>query len=172
MLQKQYEEFIKNVQLTNIKLTNLSCENNEEFSGSAAPLEIALNYEISRIKVKNSKINFYLDFGIFPFVQTESFEGSQQDSAVSRDQVSDDQVAFEIDLQLELTYSIDEKKLIALKEGNKEDLKILFEQEIKEFSSRNVPVNAWPYVRELVSSLTTRMGYPPLLIPLFLQFAE
>lgn len=36
---------------------------------------------------------------------------------------------------------------------------------IQTFVQRNVPVNIWPYVRELVSSLTIRMGMPPLLLP-------
>lgn len=36
---------------------------------------------------------------------------------------------------------------------------------IQAFVQRNVPINIWPYVRELVSSLTMRMGMPPLLLP-------
>ena len=35
---------------------------------------------------------------------------------------------------------------------------------IKFFAQRNVTVNIWPYARELISSLTTRMGYPTLII--------
>ena len=32
------------------------------------------------------------------------------------------------------------------------------------FLSTNVMINLWPYVRELVSSISVRMGYPPLLL--------
>lgn len=35
------------------------------------------------------------------------------------------------------------------------------------FMSRNVPINVWPYAREIISSITTRMGYPPLIINAF-----
>lgn len=35
---------------------------------------------------------------------------------------------------------------------------------IKAFVARNVPINIWPYARELVSSLTTRMGFSALVI--------
>lgn len=35
---------------------------------------------------------------------------------------------------------------------------------IKQFINRNVPLNSWPYARELISSITTRMGLPPLVI--------
>ncbi len=33
------------------------------------------------------------------------------------------------------------------------------------FKERNVPVNAWPYMREIVSNTTVRMGFPALVIP-------
>lgn len=35
------------------------------------------------------------------------------------------------------------------------------------FATLNGTYNAWPYVRELVQSLTTRMGLPGLIIPLY-----
>ncbi|WP_339171844.1 protein-export chaperone SecB [Anoxybacillus sp. FSL W8-1294] len=38
------------------------------------------------------------------------------------------------------------------------------EEAIKLFVQRNVPINIWPYARELISQLTTRMGFPQLLI--------
>ena len=36
---------------------------------------------------------------------------------------------------------------------------------IRQFLTRNIPINVWPYIRETVSSLTGKMGLPPLLIP-------
>ena len=41
----------------------------------------------------------------------------------------------------------------------------LSEEEKQQFLSRNVPVNVWPYARELISTMATRLGYPALLIP-------
>lgn len=35
------------------------------------------------------------------------------------------------------------------------------------FMDLSVTINVWPYGRELISSLTTRMGYPPLVIEPF-----
>jgi|SRR5665648_48136 len=44
-------------------------------------------------------------------------------------------------------------------------------EEIEErFLKSNVPLNSWPYGRELISSLTTRMGYPSLVIGTFKVF--
>ncbi|REJ32801.1 MAG: hypothetical protein DIU82_11730 [Bacillota bacterium] len=33
------------------------------------------------------------------------------------------------------------------------------------FIRRNVPINVWPYIREIISDLTVRMGYPRLILP-------
>ena len=38
---------------------------------------------------------------------------------------------------------------------------------IEEFIKRNIPLNAWPYGREIISNLTSRMGLPPLDIGLY-----
>lgn len=51
----------------------------------------------------------------------------------------------------------------ALYESSKEDANP--EEFVNMFIERNVPVNVWPYFRELVSSITTRLGYSALLIP-------
>lgn len=36
---------------------------------------------------------------------------------------------------------------------------------ILKFIELNVPVNIWPYAREIISSITTRVGYPALILP-------
>ncbi len=46
----------------------------------------------------------------------------------------------------------------------------LTEEEIDEFAQFNVPYTVWPYWRELVQSLTVRMGLPPLTLPLLKPF--
>jgi preprotein translocase subunit SecB len=44
------------------------------------------------------------------------------------------------------------------------------DEEIGAFAEFNVPYNVWPYWRELVQSLTVRMGLPPLTLPLLKPF--
>ena len=39
---------------------------------------------------------------------------------------------------------------------------------ISKFTEKNTPVNIWPYARELISSVTTRMGYPAFIIKPFI----
>lgn len=38
------------------------------------------------------------------------------------------------------------------------------------FVNQNLPINIWPYMRELVSSHTTKMGLPPLVLGVFKKF--
>ena len=35
---------------------------------------------------------------------------------------------------------------------------------ILKFIDINIPINVWPYAREIISSITTRIGYPTLVI--------
>jgi len=39
-------------------------------------------------------------------------------------------------------------------------------QYLEFFAENNVPANVWPYARELVSSMTSRMGLPPFTLPI------
>lgn len=62
------------------------------------------------------------------------------------------QNVFSINFTLELNYLLDSQ--------------LEFENQYFElFTQNNVPVNVWPFARELVSNLTTRMGFPPLILP-------
>lgn len=45
-----------------------------------------------------------------------------------------------------------------------EDLEVDIELKQK-FVERNVPVNVWPYIREIVATMTAKMGFPPLVLP-------
>jgi len=59
--------------------------------------------------------------------------------------------AFKINAQFVLIYTI-------------ENLEDYGQEYFKMFLDRNVPFNVWPYGRELISSLTTKLGLPALFI--------
>ncbi len=42
------------------------------------------------------------------------------------------------------------------------------EELMEMFSGRNLSVHSWPYLREFIQSMSTRMGLPPMLLPLLL----
>lgn len=44
------------------------------------------------------------------------------------------------------------------------DLKEYEEEYLIKFMEKNLPINIWPYAREIISSITTRIGYPSLMI--------
>lgn len=64
---------------------------------------------------------------------------------------SNKESAFKIEIQYSVLYHI-------------ENLMQFGEEYIDIFLNTNVPVNIWPYGREFISSLTTKMGFQPLLI--------
>lgn len=47
------------------------------------------------------------------------------------------------------------------------DLNSVEDSVIEKFLEKNLPINIWPYMRELVSSLTVKMGYPSLVLPVY-----
>ncbi|MCA1035712.1 protein-export chaperone SecB [Bacillus infantis] len=65
---------------------------------------------------------------------------------------SESQCVFSIGFILELVYYLENRFTFE-------------EQYIDLFTKNNVPVNAWPYARELVSSITLRMGLSALILP-------
>jgi len=71
----------------------------------------------------------------------------------SREPPQEDAPHFHIEAAFELVYRVDSL------EGISEEL-------VTEFGQRNALYNAWPYWREFVQSMTTRMGLPALRIPL------
>lgn len=60
-------------------------------------------------------------------------------------------IAFQIEFELSIIYLI-------------KDIKEFDRKYIDLYKKINMPLHVWPYARELVSSLTTRMGFAPLVI--------
>ncbi len=43
------------------------------------------------------------------------------------------------------------------------------EELFKRFKDSNLPINTWPYFREFVHSIISRMGWPPFIAPTFIR---
>lgn len=67
---------------------------------------------------------------------------------------SNEMVCLKIRLKFKIKYTID-------------SLNSFNDQYLELFIDKNVPINIWPYAREVISSITTRMGYPQLIIKPF-----
>jgi preprotein translocase subunit SecB len=75
----------------------------------------------------------------------------------AHDEFDENKQLFKIDCNFLLEYRITQDLKNTIGEPE-------LSQAIEEFIKRNVPINAWPYGREFISQMTTRMGLPPLVI--------
>jgi len=129
-----YSELIKHVELEDIQLINLNCR-----KYNVEELKRSITIEI---RTKN---------------EVESFTEQQllinvSFKVIGHEADKDENRLFEIDFTFTLKYS--------LLENNEK-----FNEEVIDlFVKNNVPLNVWPYARELISSITVRMGLPALVI--------
>ncbi|MCD4652453.1 protein-export chaperone SecB [bacterium] len=132
---KKYEEFVKKVELVSIVLANSHAEKNPEFTPSPG---LTLSYELSEsIEEKRFTDPFltaYPEYQIHAFLE-DTETGKKEEF-------------FKISVKFEIIYRLPE-----------------FNDKLWEiFSSINVPLNIWPYLREYVHNTTMRFGLPPLLL--------
>jgi len=112
------------------------------------------------LKKKTDPLGGSLSFNLSPnFTLTERTEDQLTATAEFNLDVKDgnDIEVFTINAKFTLKYTFSK------------DVEINKEVE-ERFLKSNVPLNSWPYGRELISSLTTRMGYPSLVIGTFKVF--
>lgn len=133
MVDKLYNDFIRTIELSNIKLTDLHCNNTNELTDIES-IHIELNVNFQRVNVSPGKITASAEFQV---------------NAHKTDYI--DERYFTINALFLLSYSYDDEITLT-------------EEMIERFIKVNVPLNAWPYGRELISSTTSRMGYPSLFI--------
>jgi preprotein translocase subunit SecB len=69
-----------------------------------------------------------------------------------------EEVFFSIDAVYQVIYEIEE------------EIENVNEEIIELFVNQNLPINIWPYIRELVSTNTTKMGLPPLVLGVLKKF--
>lgn len=131
-----YRELVNKVSIDAIKLDSLSITDVNHYNSNNIPqLGVNLKFENEEFKVNGSELRVLPNF--FVEVVDESSENKE--------------IAFKINLTFLIEYSI-------------EGLDKFDNGYVEMFVLRNVPINIWPYAREFISSLTTRIGYPALVI--------
>lgn len=153
----KYNKLIEKIEIENIQLTNLTSEKNPNYIPSKGnQASIALETSINNIKLNGINLSADLQFELFAYVDDEEAnEGSS---------IAEEKTLFKILFILTIDYRI----LIDSFENITSD----YESEIERFINKNALINAWPYARELTSTLTTKMGYPALIIPLYKKFPK
>lgn len=152
MGKNKYESLIRSIELSNIELQDLSCQRNNNLSSEKkSNLQVGLQHEIVE--------QFYdsLDYVVHTHFNVSAFHGEEDDKELAEHSINNENTLFTINFTLESTYKVDIANIDHDLEAYKEEFKL--------FSKRNVPINIWPYAREIISSITTRMGFPPLIIP-------
>lgn len=132
-----YQEFVSKVEIKDIRIKKLE-----------------MNSFLTRkeVKEKNIDINLNIDFNFNQFINASTFEAITAVSVIAE---IPNQKVFSIKMELLVEYEYDEIKQTVSKEI------------IDNFINSNVPVNVWPYIREIIHNATIRMGYAPLIIKPF-----
>lgn len=149
----QYDKLISMIQLEDIYVSKIKCSRSEEFKDQKQPQRIHLEYDIKAIKQTGIEITIPVFFKVAPYYAGEKNEILFEDAGEKN-------ILFSIECEIDLKY------MITLEESEKQDMSE-FKNELQMFAKKNVPVNVWPYARELFSSLSSRMGFSSLIIPVF-----
>lgn len=149
MNEQKYNELITKINLDKIELDSLNCKQNTDFRDTFGELDIALEHDIKSVDKDGVELRVQMGFEVAA-AETKGTEKTIED-------LSEERTLFKINFSLNLIYTF--------KVEDKIDFLLDLEEEIKVFVDNNVPVNAWPYARETISSITTRMGLPSLVIP-------
>lgn len=131
-----YAELIESIKIKNICLNKLELGNvNHDINSKE--LYVNVDFNNDKYNIKESGLQIYPNFCVTVISDDEDKSKSEK--------------AFELKIEFLIEYLLD-------------DVSKYDREYINVFLTRNVPVNIWPYAREIISSLTTRMGFPALLI--------
>lgn len=155
---ENYNKLLSLINLSKIELLSLACFQNASMINQDS-YDIAVKYGVDD-NIERNGVEVFFKF----FLEVVVFE-NEDDTEKELESISQEKILFKITSKFNLIYQLDITKL---DEENKGDIKLdNFNEELEKFSERNVPINVWPYARELVSNLTTRMGFPPLVLPMY-----
>ncbi|MNB91785.1 hypothetical protein D3C75_388710 [compost metagenome] len=152
---EKYNKFISLLTLSEINLGSLTCTQNPEALDNKVSLDIAISYGISEVQQSGLEIMIEFEFRVKAFFNKDETSKDIED-------ISPEETMFDISLTLLLKYNLS----LSDEDIEKGDIFEDYADILEPFSENVVSINAWPYVRELVSNLTGRMGFRPLMIPL------
>jgi len=129
---KKYNDLIKNIEILDIKLRQLSCKNSDDIFDmeESNKIKITIKSKVESIEKLENLLIFKKSFTVI---------GKSKNKTL---------------LNIKAVYEIIYAK-------NKE----IWRPNLLAIANLNVPVNVWPFFRELCYSLTSRMGIPALTLP-------
>lgn len=137
-----FSEFLPQIELNEVNVQSIQCKKNKEYQVQPEK-HIMLTYSSQLIGQQGLELVFLFELTVF------LYEGQER---TEMNHLQEDESVFQIEVGLELVYY-------------KEQTQTFTDEIIKELAEQIVAFDAWTYARELVSSLTVRMGYRPFLLP-------
>lgn len=136
MKKEEYNKFLEEIIIESINLKYISAEKKENINKleNNKAIFVQVDYDTDKYKVNSDKLCVDV---LFDIGAKDEFENS----------------VFDIKFIYTLEYSLKEIDLLSIDDNI-----------ISKFIEKNIPVNVWPYAREIISSITTRMGYPAFII--------
>ncbi|WP_251555104.1 protein-export chaperone SecB [Neobacillus muris] len=148
MMDNVYNQLIRAVDLDNIFIQ--SCNSQRFHHSLLKSSQIDTNIQMTQ------RLEYYKDdfFATSAFFDIKAFEEDHEENLI-----------FNIQFTFILEYRISG---LNSELYNSEELQKALDQFVK----NNVPVNVWPYGREFIAQITTRMGLPQLLIGTYKYFPQ
>ena len=150
----KYNKLIKAISFEGVEITAINCTKNRDSRRDKKAIDVRVSFGIDNVVRDGTDIEISFDFELIGFFN--------QEQICESDEIDPQNILMNISLEISMLYAID----IEEDDFNPSKLEC-FEDILEEFADRNVPINAWPYVREMVSNITTRMGLPPLIMPMY-----
>ncbi len=145
---ERYSAFVKAIDLESVLLDGL--EATRDWAAFLRPQELDVQFQVgegTKWEVREGRLEVTTSLVVQAAAVSEGQEGSEEPPALL------------IRVSFLLVYVYDGEEELAsfvAGEGNREI--------VDAFVARNVPVNVWPYFREIIASVTMRMGLPPLIL--------
>lgn len=153
----EYRDFVNIIEINQINLSSLLAHKNEEFTSDQKDISVAMNYEEKKHDVKCGQ--FHVQFGLDVIALSAKID-IKESEILSLEDIDDNEILFRIEAVFDLSYNFKDIK-------NTDEFVKKNKQHVDTFCKKNVPINAWPYLREIIHSITVRMGLPQLTIPAF-----
>lgn len=145
MEKSKYNNLVMSLEIQDIELLSLECS--QAIKSRGGKISVHTDFEVKDILESDKQVKVFIAFIVC------SYKESVDDSGQAISDLTGEKL-----FDIKFTYVLSYKK-------NNDDT---YEKEYYEFfAQRNVPLNVWAYARELVSSITTKMGFPTLILPMY-----
>jgi len=136
-----YAGFVRCIEFVGIFLTDTTTKRNWSASHLPTSPRVTVSYSVDEPMLTEDVLKTQMSFRV---------EAKCRDKRTSRK-------VFSLKFTLQLSYRLAEFDASAVAPDALSEI-------LRFFARKNVPLNAWPYAREYVSSSTVRLGFPALVI--------